>query len=62
MLKKAGYEIRILNLFDMDRSHGYNPFEYLRKPSDVLILANNYISNTTPKDAKSSDPFWRRLK
>ncbi|MGI6579103.1 MAG: VirD4-like conjugal transfer protein, CD1115 family [Saccharofermentanales bacterium] len=60
MLKKNGYEIRVLDLYDMDKSNGYNPFKYLRKPQDVLILANNYISNTTPKDSRSSDPFWEK--
>ncbi|MGB4610995.1 MAG: type IV secretory system conjugative DNA transfer family protein [Saccharofermentanales bacterium] len=60
MLKKNGYKIRVLDLYDMDKSNGYNPFKYLRKPQDVLTLANNYISNTTPKDSKSSDPFWEK--
>lgn len=60
MLKQNNYEIRVLNLYDMKKSNGYNPFRYLRNPQDVLTLANNYISNTTPKDSKSSDPFWEK--
>lgn len=60
MLEDAGYELKILDLKEMEKSNGYNPFKYLRKQQDVMTLVNNYISNTTPKDSKSSDPFWEK--
>ena len=41
------------------RGH-YNPFAYLRRDSDALRLVTNLVANTTPKDAKNSDPFWDR--
>ena len=60
MLKKKGYEIRVLDLIHMERSHGYNPFVYLRDDKDVLKLVANLVRNTTPKGAQSNDPFWER--
>lgn len=59
-LEKMGYEVRVLNLIDMKNSMRYNPFRYLRKDSDVISLITNFIQNTTPKDAHSSDPFWEK--
>lgn len=60
LLEKQGYVIRVLDLINTERSHGYNPFEYLRDDKDVLKLVANLIRNTTPKGAQSNDPFWER--
>ncbi len=60
LLKQQGYELRILDLIHTERSHGYNPFIYLRDDKDVLKLVNNIVRNTTPKGAQSNDPFWER--
>ena len=60
LLKQEGYELRILDLIHTERSHGYNPFTYLRDDKDVLKLVNNIVRNTTPKGAQSNDPFWER--
>lgn len=60
MLIQNGYDIKVINLVDMSRSHGYNPFVYIRKSEDVLNLINNLIRNTTPKGAQSNDPFWEK--
>ena len=60
MLEKEGYEIRVLDLINTERSHGYNPFVYLRDDKDVLKLVSNLVRNTTPKGAQSNDPFWER--
>jgi len=56
--EEKGYEVRILDLIHMDRSHCYNPFVYLRDDNDVQRLVTNLFRNTSPKTAKSSDPFW----
>ena len=58
LLKSKGYEIRILDLISMDKSHCYNPFVYLRDDNDVQRLVTNLFKATTPKEAKSNDPFW----
>ncbi|MFV0527629.1 MAG: type IV secretory system conjugative DNA transfer family protein [Lachnospiraceae bacterium] len=58
VLKRHGYRIRVLNLVEMDQSNGYNPFRYIRTPTDIVKLVTNLIQNTTPKNASSNDPFW----
>ena len=57
-LKKQGYDVRVLNLVNLEQSDGYNPFCYLRDEKDVLKLVNNLIQSTTPKGSHESDPFW----
>ena len=58
MLKANGYNVKVINLLEMDKSDCYNPFVYLREETDVVKLVTNIMSNTTPKNATSSDPFW----
>ena len=60
MLKKNGYNVKVLNLIDMAKSDGYNPFRYIREENDVVKLVTNIISNTTPKETAPSDPFWEK--
>ena len=60
LLERQGYELRVLDLIHTERSHGYNPFTYLRDDKDVLKLVGNIVRNTTPKGAQSNDPFWER--
>ena len=57
-LKEQGYDVRVLNLVNLEQSDGYNPFCYLRDEKDVLKLVNNLIQSTTPKGSHESDPFW----
>ena len=59
-LKSKGYDIRVLNLVNLDQSDGYNPFRYIRNENDALKLVNNLIEATTPKKAHESDPFWTK--
>lgn len=58
LLKEKGYEVKVLDLINMEKSHCYNPFVYLRNDNDVQRLVTNLFKSTTPKGAKSSDPFW----
>ncbi len=58
LLEKKGYKIRILDLIDMYKSDGYNPFRYIRNDNDVLKLVTNLFKATTPPGSKSNDPFW----
>lgn len=60
LLEQQGYDIKVLDLINTSRSHGFNPFVYLRDDKDVLRLVSNLIRNTTPKGAQSNDPFWER--
>ena len=59
-LKGQGYDVRVLNLVNLEQSDGYNPFRYLRDEKDVLKLVNNLIQSTTPKGSHESDPFWTK--
>ena len=59
-LKSKGYDIRVLNLVNLEQSDGYNPFRYLRDEKDALKLVNNLIQATTPKGSHESDPFWTK--
>ena len=59
-LKEQGYDVRVLNLVNLEQSDGYNPFCYLRDEKDVLKLVNNLIQSTTPKGSHESDPFWTK--
>lgn len=57
-LKSMGYEIRVLDLINMEKSHCYNPFVYIKDDNDVQKLVTNLFKATTPKGSQSNDPFW----
>ena len=59
-LKSQGYDVRVLNLVNLEQSDGYNPFRYIRDEKDALRLVNNLIQATTPKNSHESDPFWTK--
>lgn len=58
LLEKKGYKIKVLDLINMEKSHCYNPFAYLRNDNDIQRLVTNLFKNTTPKGSQSQDPFW----
>lgn len=58
LLLQKGYEIKVLDLINMERSHCYNPFVYLKSDNDVQKLVTNLFKSTTPKGSQSNDPFW----
>lgn len=58
LLKAKGYDIKVIDLINMDKSHCYNPFVYLRDDNDIQRLVTNLFKNTTPKGSQSQDPFW----
>lgn len=60
LLLQCGYVLRVIDLIDPDHSDHYNPFHYIRKDSDVFRLIDNFIKNTTPKNATQNDPFWEK--
>lgn len=60
LLKERRYDVKVFDLIDPSRSDCFNPFEYIRSDSDVFRLINNFIQNTTPKDAQHGDPFWEK--
>ena len=58
LLEKKGYEIKILDLINMEKSHCYNPFKYIHTDNDVQKLVTNLFKSTTPKGSQTNDPFW----
>ena len=58
LLKKNGYSIKVIDLINMEKSHCYNPFVYIKSENDVQRLVTNLFKSTTPKGAQSNDPFW----
>lgn len=60
LLLQQGYVVKVFDLIAPAHSDSYNPFRYIRKDSDVFRLINNFIQNTTPKNASQNDPFWEK--
>ena len=58
LLKAKGYDIKVIDLINMEKSYCYNPFVYLRSDNDIQRLVTNLFKNTTPKGSQSQDPFW----
>ena len=58
LLKKSGYQIKVLNTISFNKSHHYNPFMYIRSEKDILKLVNTIIANTKGEGDKSGEDFW----
>ena len=58
LLEKQGYEIRVLDLLNMEKSHCFNPFVYIHSEADAQKMVTNFFKATTPKGGQSQDPFW----
>ena len=58
LLKEQGYEIKVIDLIDMEKSDCYNPFVYIKSDNDIQRLVTNLFKNTTPKGSQTQDPFW----
>lgn len=62
MLKEAGYEVRVLNLIQMEHSNNYNPFHYVYDHNGNLSQDNikkmiNVLFKATKGDGEKED-FW----
>lgn len=64
-LKSCGYEIKVLNLKEQNRSFCFNPFKYIMPDryeeqisSIVFSIMNSRNEN---KENKSNDPFWDEM-
>lgn len=58
LLKSKGYEIKVIDLINMEKSDCYNPFVYIQDDNDIQRLVTNLFKNTTPKGSQAQDPFW----
>ena len=64
-LESIGYEIRVLNLKEQDRSFCYNPFIYImseKYEEQISSLVSAIMdSQMQDKSQKSNDPFWEDM-
>ena len=58
MLAHANYQIRSLNLINLQKSMHYNPFMYIHSEKDIQKLVNTIIANTKGEGDKSGEDFW----
>ena len=58
LLVKKGYDVKVIDLIDMEKSYCYNPFVYLENDNDIQKLVTNLFKSTTPKGSQTNDPFW----
>lgn len=55
-LREHHYNIKVLNLIDIEKGNTYNPFRYINDEQDVLNIADLFIKNTAGKDEK--EDMW----
>ena len=60
MLKQHGYDVKVFDVANPDKSLGYNPFKYFRDDKDVLLFVNNFFAacDAKAKGSQKMDPFW----
>ena len=46
-LRDAGYDIKLFDVTEPESSCGYNPFDYISNPSDIFVLSDCIIRNTS---------------
>jgi len=55
-LQQKGYQIKVLNFINPDKSSGYNPLIRIHTTSDVQKVASMLVE--TALGGKAKDPFW----
>jgi hypothetical protein len=58
LMRRGGYDIKILNTINFAKSMKYNPFAYIRSEKDILKLVSAIIANTKGEGEKASEDFW----
>ena len=58
-LAKNGYDIKVFNTINFNKSMHYNPFMYIHSEKDILKMVTALIANTKG-EGKESDPFWEK--
>ena len=60
-LVSNGYDVRVLDLSDLVKSHGYNPFRYFRNDEDIFLFVNNMWASMDDKTAAKGEQIWSDL-
>jgi len=50
--EKQGYEVRVVNFMNMEKSDGYNSFDYVNKDIQASTVANAYVAAKNNPDKK----------
>ena len=56
-LKHKGYDIKVLNLVNPQKSDGYNPLMHIESEIDVDVIANTIVKGQKT-EGSNSDPYW----
>ena len=56
LAEMLGYDVKVLNFYDVTASNSYNPFRYIRSETDIVKLANIFILSSQSKGEKKD--FW----
>ena len=59
-LKEQGYNVKLFNLVDMDKSDRWNPFSIIESEIDAQLFSEIVIENTQLDKNKGQDEFWTR--
>ena len=58
LFAQNGYDIRVFNTIEFDKSMHYNPLKYVKTDADILSFVNCLIANTNGDKKGGGDPFW----
>ncbi len=58
LIKIRGYKIRVLDLKNHIKSHGYNPFKYFRGDDDILKFVTQSWEAMSDKTAAKGEQVW----
>ena len=56
-LKHKGYDVKVLNLVNPQKSDGYNPLMHISSEIDVDVIANTIVKGQKT-EGSNADPYW----
>lgn len=57
-LQHKGYEVKVFNLVEFEKSNCYNPFKYIRDDAGVFSMIDCFLKNTKIPGKTGGDQFW----
>lgn len=59
LLREHGVRVKVFDVKDMDKSHHYNPFNYIHSVEDAIKVVDMIWSSTLGENkSEGNDPFW----
>ena len=56
--ERQGYNIKVLNLVDMEQSDAFNPWEYCKDQNQFQVMVDSFWKSTEDPLAQKGDQFW----